>query len=129
MATHREEKSELITLLADRRQTLSARKDALGQAVNVKRRVTCSVKENPVPWAIGSIAFGVLATFDLTRRRKKHEYHVTRKGIMAFLLTGAVALAKPSVKKWLIDQVKKQIEKRLQPAPAKRLPPPETPTL
>lgn len=122
MASHNEQKSELISLLADRRHTLSARKDALEESLNLKHRLIHSARTHPLPIIIGGlvsgflvarVAKGIIGKSSSTKKDKKH------RGIKAFLITSLVAAAKPTVKRWVFEQAKIQVRKRLNHTSAK----------
>src|ERR1700719_5170903 len=68
---------ELREEIARSREDVERRLNRVREEADVPRKIRRSVQREPVPWIIGAIAFGLLVTAIVTRKKK---VYVTPKG-------------------------------------------------
>jgi len=118
MAQHPQNASEiehLIRLSAASRSRLSLEAAALRQRFDVPRRALHSLRSHPLAWLGGSVATGLAATF-LFRRKPAPPPPAAKPRRGLHLVLGSLALTalRPTVKAWLIVQLKQFLAAHLQ---------------
>ncbi|MGE9266941.1 MAG: hypothetical protein ACQKBY_02495 [Verrucomicrobiales bacterium] len=113
MAEQRERKAALIAELGNRRENLDLRRRGLARVKIVKAKAEESIREHPTAWFVGSLVAAGLISASLKGALPGQNPRKKRHGVRALLLSGAVALAKPKIKSWLIEQGKKELQKQI----------------
>src|SRR2546421_12495420 len=62
--------AELKEQIARSREDLALRLNRVREEVDLPRRISRSVRREPVPWIVGAIAVGLLVTAVVTRKKK-----------------------------------------------------------
>lgn len=86
----------------------------LKQKLDVPGRVKKSLAEKPAAWFGGSLGMGFVLSKLVAHRRKKT---AKRRGLLGFLLGSAFALAKPSLKTMVANEVVRRLKSRYGPRP------------
>lgn len=99
----------LIRRSESARAELTGHIQTLKDRMNIPARLKASVSSRPVAWFGGSLAVGLLAT-KLFRRKSVPipEKAKSRKGLLGFACTAAIALAKPAIKTLLLAELRKR---------------------
>src|SRR5205085_9180519 len=98
--------AELKEQIARSREDLALRLNRVREEVDLPRRISRSVRREPVPWSVGAIAVGLLVTAVVTRKKKiyvdakgapKSRHVLLEAGFVLGALRIAASLLKPVV--------------------------------
>jgi hypothetical protein len=96
------------------RESLEHRLVRVREEADVPRKIRRSVQREPVPWIVGAVAFGLLVTAIVTRKKK---VYVTPKGtgkagtglLEAGFLLGVTRIAANLIKPIVVSFIEKQL--------------------
>ncbi len=106
--------ADLRQEIARSREHLEQRLVRVREEADVPRKIRRSVRREPVPWIVGAIAFGLLVTAIVTRKKK---VYVTPKGpgkagtglLEAGFLLGVTRIVASLVKPIVVGFLEKQL--------------------
>lgn len=106
--------ADLRQEIARSREHLEQRLVRVREEADVPRKIRRSVRREPVPWIVGAIAFGLLVTAIVTRKKK---VYVTPKGpgkagtglLEAGFLLGVTRIVASLVKPVVVGFLEKQL--------------------
>ena len=106
--------AELKEQIARSREDLALRLNRVREEVDLPRRISRSVRREPVPWIVGAIAVGLLVTAVVTRKKK---IYVDAKGgtkskhvlLEAGFILGALRIAASLLKPVVMNFVEKKL--------------------
>jgi hypothetical protein len=106
--------TDLSEEIAQSRKELERRLVRVREEADVPRKIRRSVRREPVPWIIGAVAFGLLITAMVARKKK---VYVTPKGtgkagsglLEAGFLLGVTRLAANLLKPVIVSFIEKQL--------------------
>ena len=107
------EKTKLEALIARNdaaRQSMTHHWQLFRYRADIPARISDNIRSNRAWWFAGSAVFGLLATSLFRKKAPAPKVtHTARKGLLGFALTTAFALAKPTLKTWIWNEVQKRI--------------------
>lgn len=106
--------AELREEIERSREELERRLVRVREEADVPRKIRRSVRREPVPWIVGAVAFGLLVTAIVTRRKK---VYVTPKGtgkagsgwLEAGFLLGVTRIVASLAKPVVVSFIEKQL--------------------
>ncbi|MGC6580741.1 MAG: hypothetical protein ACON4K_00245 [Akkermansiaceae bacterium] len=108
-ATKQERKVELSSRLATLRQALNASRSGLTRELQVSNVLKRSLRQNPIPWFVGSLGSATL----LARLIRRPMISGKRRGPLGTLFGLGFSLVKPTLIKWGVERLKAEFEKHL----------------
>lgn len=107
-------KEDLTQEVARSREDVERRLGRVREEADLPRKIRRSVRREPVPWIIGAVAFGLLVTAMLSRKKK---IYVTPKGtgkaksglLEAGFLLGVTRIVAGLVKPFVVSFLEKQL--------------------
>jgi hypothetical protein len=107
-------KEDLRQEIARSREDLERRLSRVREEADLPRKIRRSVRREPVPWIVGAVAFGLLVTALLSRKKK---IYVTPKGmgkaksglLEAGFLLGVTRIVASLVKPVVVNFLEKQL--------------------
>ena len=107
-------KEDLTQEIARSREDLERRLRRVREEADIPRKIRRSVRREPVPWIVGAVAFGLLVTAMLSRKKK---IYVTPKGmgksksglLEAGFLLGVTRIVAGLVKPVVVNFLEKQL--------------------
>lgn len=115
------QKTEIEALIARSevaRQSLAVHYQSFRHHIDLPARIGEKIRTNRTLWFVGSAVVGLFVS-SLFRKKAPATLPVrastARKGLLGIALRSAIALAKPVLKTWLLNEVQKRLIPQIRP--------------